>query len=79
MTSKRYISEYYKTTYDKLLQKILHSIGLSGNQRSLDWQGSLTLDFLYLSDGWLRYSSENCVKNINMLEIYHKIRGNLEI
>jgi hypothetical protein len=37
----------------------------------------LTLDFLYLSDGWLRNSSENRANNINALEVYHEIRGNL--
>ena len=58
-------------------EKIPHSIGLSGNQRSLDWQGNLTLDSLYLSDGRLCNSSENRVNNINVLEFYHEIRGNL--
>jgi hypothetical protein len=42
-------------------------------------RGNLTLDFLYLSDGWLRDSSENRVNNINILEVYHKIRGNLAV
>jgi hypothetical protein len=37
----------------------------------------LALDFLYLSDGWLRNSSENCINNIKTLEVYHEIRGNL--
>src|SRR5215510_9191785 len=37
----------------------------------------LTLDFLYLSDVWLRNSSENRVNNINILEAYHEIRWNL--
>jgi hypothetical protein len=41
--------------------------------------GNLTLDFLYLSDGWLRNSSENRANNINTLEAYHEIRGNLKI
>ena len=38
----------------------------------------MTLDFLYLSDGWQRNSSENRVNNINMLEVYHEIRLNLK-
>ena len=38
---------------------------------------NLALDFLYLSDALLRSSSENRVNNINTLEIYHEIRGNL--
>jgi hypothetical protein len=41
--------------------------------------GNLTLDFLYLSDGWRRNSSENRVNNINILEVYHEIRLNLNI
>ena len=40
-------------------------------------RGNLTLDSLYLSDGRLCNPSENRVNNINMLEVYHKIRGNL--
>jgi hypothetical protein len=40
--------------------------------------GNLTLDFLYLSDGWRRNSSENRVNNINILEVYHEIRWNLK-
>src|SRR5215471_18306125 len=55
-----------------------HSIGLSGNQRSSAGRGPLTLDFLYLSDVWLRNSSENRVNNINILEAYHEIRWNLD-
>jgi hypothetical protein len=35
-------------------------------------------DSLYLSDGRLCHSSENPVNNINMVEVYHEIRGNLE-
>ena len=40
--------------------------------------GNLTLDLLYLSDGWLRHSSENRANNINTIEAYHEIRGNLK-
>src|SRR5262249_52445120 len=54
-----------------------HSIGFSGNQRASAGRGKLTLDFLYPSDSWLRNSSENLPNNINMLEVYHAIRGNL--
>jgi len=39
----------------------------------------LTLDFLDLSDGRPCNQSENRVNNINMLEVYHEIRGGLEI
>jgi hypothetical protein len=42
-------------------------------------RGNLTLDSLYLSDGRLCNPSENRVNNINMLEVYHKIRGNVAI
>src|SRR5215467_476742 len=55
-----------------------HSIGFSGNQRASAGRGKLTLDFLYPSDNWLRTSSENLPNNINMIEVYHEIRGNLE-
>jgi hypothetical protein len=41
-------------------------------------RSNLTLDFLYLSAGWLRNSSENRVNDIKMLEVYHEIRGNLD-
>jgi len=37
----------------------------------------LTLDLLYPSDGWLRNSLENRLNNINRLEVYHEIRGNV--
>src|SRR5262249_20304543 len=47
-------------------------------RRASTGMGNLTLDFLYLSDGRPCNSSENRVNNINMLEIYHEIRGNLE-
>ena len=40
-------------------------------------RGNSTLDFLYLSDGWLCRSSENRVNDFNVLEVYHAIRGNL--
>jgi hypothetical protein len=40
-------------------------------------RGNLTPDSRYLSDGRLCNSSENRVNNINMLEVYHEIRGNL--
>jgi len=33
---------------------------------------------LYLFAGWLRHSSENRINNINMLEVYHIIRGNVK-
>ena len=42
-------------------------------------RGNSTLDFLYLSDGWLCRSSENRVNDFNVLEVYHAIRGNLDI
>ena len=38
----------------------------------------MTLDSLYLSEGRLCHASENRVNNINMLEVYHAIRGNLD-
>jgi nitrile hydratase subunit beta len=42
-------------------------------------RSTLTLDFLDLSDGWLHHLLENCGNNINRLEVYHEIRGNLEM
>src|SRR5215510_11751128 len=65
--------------YDAVPKYFSHSIGLSGNQWSLGWQGTLTPDFLYLSDVWLRNLSENCANKINTLEVYHEIRWNLTI
>src|SRR5262249_32746426 len=41
-------------------------------------RGTLTRALLYLSDGWLRHASENRVNNINILEVYHEIRWNLD-
>src|SRR5262249_11735064 len=41
-------------------------------------QGNLTPDFLYLPEGWPRHASENRIKNIKRLEVYHAIRGDLE-
>jgi hypothetical protein len=38
----------------------------------------LTLDFLYLFDAWPRNLSENRVNDINTLEVYHEIRGDLD-
>src|SRR5262245_46509438 len=46
-------------------------------RRASTGRSNLTLDFLYLSDGRPCNSSENRVNNINMLEVYHEIRGNL--
>jgi hypothetical protein len=50
-----------------------------GSRGASTGQGTLTLDALYLSAGWLRNASENRINNINMVEVYHAILGNLEM
>ena len=54
------------------------SIGLSGTRGASAGRGNLTLDLLHLSESSLRTLSENRVNNINTLEAYHEIRGNLQ-
>ena len=54
-----------------------------GTRGASTGQGTLTLDALYLSDGWSdgwrRNASENRINNINTIEVYRAIRGNLEM